>query len=91
MKPLSLGLQNNEAVKLQSLASNRHRQTLDVIGHVGQEKSNKQEVYIFQNHAAYNGGGPMMGYCPGASLSLCQLHVTPKARNISIAGIPARK
>ena len=28
------------------------------------------EVYIFQNHAAYNGGGPMMGYCPGALFHL---------------------
>ena len=26
------------------------------------------EVYIFQNHTAYNGGGPMMGYCQGVLL-----------------------
>ena len=27
------------------------------------------KVYIFQNHTAYNGGGPMMGYCPGILLA----------------------
>ena len=29
----------------------------------------RNEVYIFQNHTAYNGGGPMMGYCPGVLLA----------------------
>lgn len=30
-----------------------------------EQRGREITVYIFQNHAAYNGGGPMMGYCPG--------------------------
>ncbi|CAL1161447.1 unnamed protein product [Cladocopium goreaui] len=30
-----------------------------------EQRGREITVYIFQNHTAYNGGGPMMGYCPG--------------------------
>ncbi|CAJ1344225.1 unnamed protein product, partial [Effrenium voratum] len=30
------------------------------------QRGRELTVYIFQNHAAYAGGGPMMGYCPGS-------------------------